>query len=84
MGGICDLNAREVIILTSILTLAFSEDKTADELNALGNVLVAIGTNFLTIAAIEQCNKDSLNNMKKNNNKEGADKDTPRSNNSTD
>ncbi|CAM2975747.1 hypothetical protein HAHI6034_11680 [Hathewaya histolytica] len=87
MSGVCDLNAKELIILASIVTLAFSENKTIDELNVLGNFLVTVGTNFLAIAAIEDANKNSLNNKEsKNNNikKEEFDKSTSTSDNCTD
>lgn len=48
----CD--SSKISVLASIIAIAISEDKTLDELNILGNLVVAVGSIILTIAAVEQ------------------------------
>ncbi|WP_185903778.1 hypothetical protein [Hathewaya massiliensis] len=54
MNSFSDLDPTEIVIIINFLTLILVENKTTDELNILGNLLVGVGTNMLTIAAIKQ------------------------------
>lgn len=57
-----DCNSIEISVLASIIAIAISEGKTPDELNILGNLVVAVGSIILTIAAVEQTVKSTENN----------------------
>jgi hypothetical protein len=48
------INPKELSILASAIAIALSEGRDADELNVLGNLIVAVGSIILTIAAQEQ------------------------------
>jgi len=59
MGGVTltfldNLSPEDLLILTNAITLSLSKDKTADELNVLGNFIVGIGCLMLTVAAQQQ------------------------------
>ena len=45
---------NELAILSNIVAISLSTDKSADDNNVLGNFLVAIGSIILTIAAQQQ------------------------------
>ena len=45
------LSPDDLIILSTAISIELSRGKTADELNVLGNFLVAIGSLLLTSAA---------------------------------
>lgn len=65
------LDYKEIIALLNLLTLMLAEDKSQDELNILGNFIVSLGGNLLTIAAVKQFTADkisSTNNNSANNN----------------
>ena len=49
-----NLSPEDLLILTNAITLSLSKDKTADELNVLGNFIVGIGCLMLTVAAQQQ------------------------------
>ncbi|WP_164509059.1 hypothetical protein [Clostridium rectalis] len=49
-------NSREIAVAANAIALILSKDKTADELNVLGNLIVAVGSLILTIAAQEESN----------------------------
>jgi len=49
-----NLSPEDLIILTNAITLSLSKDKTADELNVLGNFIVGIGCLMLTVASQQQ------------------------------
>lgn len=51
MSSIESLNANQIASLSSLIAIAIAEDRTADENNILGNLIVAIGSIVLTIAA---------------------------------
>ncbi|WP_143317899.1 hypothetical protein [Clostridium sp. HBUAS56017] len=54
MSSLDNLTPEDLLILTNILAVALSKDKTADEINVLGNFIVGIGCLMLTLAAQEQ------------------------------
>jgi len=49
-----DLCPQDLIVLANTIALAFTKDKTADEINLLGNFIVGIGSLMLTFAAQQQ------------------------------
>jgi len=63
-----NINPKQLSILASAIAIALSEDRDADELNVIGNLIVAIGSIMLTIAAQEQNVKAAQNpqNQEKN------------------
>lgn len=48
------LSPEEIVLIATALALALAKDKTADELNILGNLVVAIGSLLLVYAAQQQ------------------------------
>ena len=48
------LSPNDLIILSAAISVELSKGKTADELNVLGNLIVAIGSLLLTSAAQNQ------------------------------
>jgi hypothetical protein len=46
-----NLNPKDLMILANALAISLSDGKTADELNVLGNLIVAVGSLMLTGAA---------------------------------
>jgi hypothetical protein len=44
----------ELTLISSILTIAISKGKSADDLNAIGNILANLGSSILLLAAQEQ------------------------------
>ncbi len=49
-----NLSPEDLLVLTNAITISLSKDKTADELNVLGNFIVGIGCLMLTVAAQQQ------------------------------
>jgi len=49
-----NLSPEDLLALTNAITISLSKDKTADELNVLGNFIVGIGCLMLTIASQQQ------------------------------
>lgn len=49
-----NLSPEDLLILTNAITLSLSKDKTADELNVLGNFVVGVGCLMLTVASQQQ------------------------------
>ena len=49
-----NLNPEDLLILTNAFAISFSKDKTADEINVLGNFIVGIGCLMLTVASQQQ------------------------------
>lgn len=60
-----NLSTEDLLILTNAIALALSKNKSADEINVLGNFIVGIGCLMLTIAAQEQ-RLESLQQEKNN------------------
>lgn len=48
------LSPEETILIATVIALVLAKDKTADELNLLGNLVVAIGSLLLVYAAQQQ------------------------------
>ncbi|WP_252225839.1 hypothetical protein [Clostridium sp. ZBS2] len=49
-----NLSPEDLLILTNAFAISFSKDKTADEINVLGNFIVGIGCLMLTVASQQQ------------------------------
>ena len=49
-----NLSPEDLLVLTNAITISLSKNKTADELNVLGNFIVGIGCLMLTVAAQQQ------------------------------
>jgi hypothetical protein len=54
MNFINSITPNELSVLTNAIALGLADDKNADELNVLGNFIVAVGSLLLTIAAQQQ------------------------------
>ena len=54
MSNLNCLTPNQLAILSTIIALQIAQGRTADELNVLGNLVVAIGGIVLTIAAQQQ------------------------------
>lgn len=50
------INSGKPIVIATFLSLIIAKDKTNEDLNFLGNILVCIGTNLLTIASTNSLN----------------------------
>ncbi len=55
MNDCINLTPQQISILASIIAIALSKDKTVLQLNILGNIIVAVGSLLLTIAAQQDC-----------------------------
>jgi hypothetical protein len=63
----CNLSPEELVLATAILSVAIAKNRTSDELNVLGNLLVGVGTNLLIVAATTPQNQPNTNNENNNN-----------------
>lgn len=54
MQSLNSLSPNELSILASAIAIGLAEDRNTDEINVLGNLIVAVGSILLTIAAQEQ------------------------------
>lgn len=70
-----NLSPEDLLILINALTISLSEDKTTDDLNVLGNLLVSVGSLMLVIAAQQQLlsSLKEKNTQAKPNSENGAD-----------
>jgi len=66
----CDLSPEELVLAAAILSIYISKDRTSNELNVLGNLFQAIGTNLSTIASAIPQNESTANS--ENNNSEST------------
>lgn len=66
----CNLSPEELVLATAILSIYIAKDRTSDELNVLGNLLVGVGTNLLIVAAAIPQNESTANSG--NNNSEST------------
>lgn len=64
--GISSLNKYEILALIDTVSLALSDDLSQDDLNALGNVIVAIGSAMLTFAALSTDQNSTESNINSN------------------
>ncbi len=69
-----NLCPNDLMVLASALAISLSEGKSADELNVLGNLIVAVGSLMLTsaaqmqnIASKEEANKSNSEATQNNN-----------------
>lgn len=58
------LTPNELSVLASAIAIELAEGESADEINVLGNFIVAVGSLLLTIAAQEQ-NLQSIKDKQK-------------------
>ncbi|EHI98996.1 MULTISPECIES: hypothetical protein [unclassified Clostridium] len=49
-----NLSPEDLLVLTNAIAVSLSKNKTADEINVIGNFIVGIGCLMLTIASQEQ------------------------------
>lgn len=63
MFCINSLSSCQLVVIAAFISIILSEDQTPDELNVLGNFIVAIGSLMLTIAAQEQTQKSKKDNL---------------------
>lgn len=49
-----NLSPEDLIVLTNAIAISLSKNKTADEINVIGNFIVGIGCLMLTVASQEQ------------------------------
>lgn len=63
MGDFNCASPEELSFIANLIAIELSAGKSADELNVLGNLIVAIGSIILTISAQRQ----NLENLSKNN-----------------
>lgn len=54
MSSLDDLSPEDLLVLTNIIAVALSKDRTPDEINVIGNFVVGIGCLMLTVAAQQQ------------------------------
>ena len=59
IGGITlafldDLSPEDLLVLTNVIAISLSKNKSSDQTNALGNFIVGIGCLMLTLAAQQQ------------------------------
>lgn len=57
-----NLNPEELVVVAAILSLYIAKNRTSDEINLLGNLFQAIGTNLSTIATVTPQNESTINN----------------------
>ncbi len=66
MSQMNSISPKQLSVISNAIALAISDDKNADELNVLGNVIVAVGSLLLTMAAQQQSIESMQNNSKNN------------------
>lgn len=64
MISIENLSPEDSLVLTNAIAIALIKDRSADEINVLGNFIVGVGCLLLTVAAQQQF----LESLKQNNN----------------
>ncbi len=57
-----NLNPEELVVVAAVLSLYIAKNRTSDEINLLGNLFQAIGTNLSTIATVTPQNESTINN----------------------
>lgn len=62
-----NLNPEELVVAAAILSLYIAKNRTSDEINLLGNLFQAIGTNLSTIATVTPQNESTINNKNNTN-----------------
>ncbi|HBA03389.1 hypothetical protein [Clostridium sp. UBA7791] len=62
-----NLNPEELVVAAAVLSLYIAKNRTSDEINLLGNLFQAIGTNLSTIATVTPQNESTINNKNNTN-----------------
>lgn len=62
-----NLNPEELVVAAAILSIYIAKNRTSDEINLLGNLFQAIGTNLSTIATVTPQNESTTNNKNNTN-----------------
>ncbi len=62
-----NLNPEELVVAAAILYIYIAKNRTSDEINLLGNLFQAIGTNLSTIATVTPQNESTINNKNNTN-----------------
>ncbi len=57
-----NLNPEELVIAAAILSIYIAKNRTSDEVNLLGNLFQAIGTNLSTFASATPENETNTRN----------------------
>lgn len=57
-----NLNPEELVVVAAVLSIYIAKNRTSDEINLLGNLFQAIGTNLSTIATVTPQNESTINN----------------------
>ena len=71
MSCLNSISPTQLVVLSTFIALVISKDKSADEINVLGNLIVSIGGTMLTIAVQKQTlqsiqdKKDQIHDLKK-------------------
>ncbi|KEZ86984.1 hypothetical protein IO99_06955 [Clostridium sulfidigenes] len=62
-----NLNPEELVVAAAVLSIYIAKNRTSDEINLLGNLFQAIGTNLSTIATVTPQNESTTNNKNNTN-----------------
>lgn len=62
-----NLNPEELVVASAVLSIYIAKNRTSDEINLLGNLFQAIGTNLSTIATVTPQNESTTNNKNNTN-----------------
>lgn len=62
-----NLNPEELVVASAVLSIYIAKNRTSDEINLLGNLFQAIGTNLSTIATVTPQNESTINNKNNTN-----------------
>ncbi len=62
-----NLNPEELVVAAAVLYIYIAKNRTSDEINLLGNLFQAIGTNLSTIATVTPQNESTINNKNNTN-----------------
>lgn len=62
-----NLNLEELVVAAAVLSIYIAKNRTSDEINLLGNLFQAIGTNLSTIATVTPQNESTTNNKNNTN-----------------
>ena len=68
----CNLSPEELVLAAAILSIYIAKNRTSDEVDLLGNLFQAIGTNLSVIATVTPQNEPNDNN--ENNTSDKSDK----------
>lgn len=62
-----NLNPEELVVVAAVLSIYIAKNRTSDEINLLGNLFQAIGSNLSTIATVTPQNESTINNKNNTN-----------------